>query len=71
LTGSGRKEVQRWSNQVLKIGNRENLKSDQQWSIADTRCFDMDRDFHSHNFGKTKAKSHLDDVLNEHITLLK
>jgi len=56
---------------VLKIGNRENLKSDQQWSIADTRCFDMDRDFHSHNFGKTKAKSHLDDVLNEHITLLK
>jgi len=56
---------------VLKIRNRKNLKSDQQWSIADTRCFGVERDFHSHKFGKTKAKSHLDDVLNEHITSLK
>jgi hypothetical protein len=71
LTGWGRKEVQRWSSQVLKIRNRKNLKSDQQWSIADTRCFGVERDFHSHKFGKTKAKSHLDDVLNEHITSLK
>lgn len=30
----------------------------------------VDRDFHSHELGKTKGKGHLDDVLNEHITSL-